>query len=176
MPPVSTRLSGGLRVDSGLLAFTFQPSIGLVAKDFDKLGLDIRSFREPLKRSIQQVLAPSFRKNFDVGGRPRWQPLSSETIEIRQRLNKRGKGILIRTGTLRRVASQLNIWTITTTSAVIKDLPSRIWYGTLQQAGTRSGTANIPARPFIVLQPEDYDGIEKVFAKWIDERATAVNF
>jgi phage gpG-like protein len=166
-PPVR-----GLRVDVDL-KFDFQPSIGLSAKRIDKLGMDIRSFREPLKRSIQQVMAPSFKMNFRVGGRPEhWQPLSEAAVEMRGSATP----VLIRSGRLMRTIQQFNIWSINETSAAITNLPDKIWYGKIQQAGlVRGGRAaaagNIPARPFVLVQdPQDYDAIEKVFERWFIER------
>jgi len=171
-PPVK-----GLRVDFGL-KFEFRPSIGIMAKNVDKLGLDIRSFREPLSRSIKEVLIPSFRKNFDVGGRPKWQPLAEATIERRQEEGFAAGPTLVRTGKLRRTMGQFNIWTVDREKAALLDLPDSVWYGKIQQGGygfkgsARRGTsAAVPARPFAVLQsPKDYDDIERVFQKWLDER------
>lgn len=162
----------GLRVDRGLLVFDFKPSIGIVAKNVDRFGLDIRSFREPLKRSAQKVLGPSFQKNFDEGGRPQsWEPWSEATVEIRDRMGVVGGNLMVRSGKLRRVAGQLNIWTITPTAATIKNLPDSVWYGRLHQAGFKSSAGwSFPARPFILIQTEDEDAIHKVFSDWLDER------
>jgi len=162
----------GLRIDVGL-KMEFSPSIGLQAKNVEKFGMDIRSFREPLKRSIQEVLAPSFRKNFDVQGRPtKWAPLAEYTVEVRSNSGP----ILERTGQLKRTIQQFNIWSVDSEKAAITRLPSKIWYGTLHQAGHMGlgGSAPLPARPFVMIQdPEDYDDIEEVFARWLQERAIA---
>lgn len=163
-PPVR-----GLRIDDGL-TFAFKPSIGIMAARVDKLGLDIRSFREPLKRSIQQVLAPSFRKNFEAGGRPTsWQKLADHTREERSKLGLSPNGpILVRSGLLKKTIQQFNIWSIDMTKAAITDLPPKIWYGKEQQAGNID--RNLPARPFVMIQDEDYDGIQAVFEVWLAER------
>ena len=149
---------------------TFSPSLRIVAGGVDKLGVDIRSFREPLKRSIQQVMAPSFRQNFEAGGRPEsWAPLSDATYELDEKLNRPRRGILISTGLLMRTTQQLNIWTLTRTSALIAGLPDKIWYGKIHQAGN----ATTPARPFVIMQSEDMDDIERVFDEWLGERIQA---
>jgi phage gpG-like protein len=119
----------GLRLDKGIIAFDFAPSIGILARDIDKMGVDIRSFREPLMRAIKEVMIPSIRKNFDVGGRPSWEPLSEVTIE------RGGDQLLVRSGKLRRVMGQINIWDVTAESATIKDLPDHVWYGKIHQGG-----------------------------------------
>lgn len=46
-----------------------------------------------------RIMQESFRKNFDAGGRPAWEPLSQATVEARERLGFNGDGpILVRTG------------------------------------------------------------------------------
>ena len=172
----------------------FEPSIGIMARRIDKLGLDIRSFREPLRRAVKQVVIPSIRTNFDVGGRPSWAPLSPRTLE-----QKRGRQKLVESGKLRRVMGYLKIWDIDRDRAMITDLPQEVWYGKLHQGGfggatiTSPGVVNpltgrrgpsitefasgegysVPARPFIMIQPEDEPQIERVFEEWLQERIVA---
>jgi phage gpG-like protein len=173
----------------------FEPSVGILARKVDKLGLNIRSFREPLLRSVRQVMVPSIRQNFDSGGRPPWEGLAGKTI-----YRKGHARPLIKSGSLRRVATQINIWKIDSEKALVSDLPDKVWYGKVHQAGYGGGTATrrvgikniqtgittyfeesgaeagtgaIPARPFIVLQPEDLDAIERVFGDWLDEKIIA---
>lgn len=171
-PPVR-----GLRIDPEI-TLQWRPTIGISARNVDKLGLDIRSFREPLKRSIQEVLAPSFRKNFDSEGRPSgWQPLADYTVKVRGATGP----ILNRSGLLKRTVQQLNIWTLDSTKAAIVGLPSKIWYGRIHQEGMvgrqRKGAApDIPQRRFVMLQDEDYDGIQEVFEKWLAERIERAGF
>lgn len=156
----------GLEVYTGL-----QPMI--LAAQVEKLAKDIRSFREPLHRSVKDVLAPSIRKNFDVGGRPTWIPLADSTIR------KKGHDRpLIQSGTLRRVASQLNIWTITSDTAQLKGLPNSVGYGYVHQYGAeqygeskgKSFVRVIPARPFLMMQDEDQVKIAQIFDEWMEER------
>jgi phage gpG-like protein len=127
---------GRIRFDRAIGAFEFKPSLGIVAKDVERFGIDIRSMREPLTRSIRQVMVPSIRKNFQVGGRPGWEPLSAATIR------QRGDAwpILVRSKRLRRGVTTIKVWSITRTAATIRDLPDRIWYGKVHQAGS-SGNA-----------------------------------
>jgi len=124
---------GGLRFDRVLYAgWDFQPAPGIVAKDIDRLGIDIRSFREPLVKAIRTVMMPSIRKNFQVGGRPEpWQALAAYTVAKRSATGP----ILVRSGNLARAASSFAIWSIGETSAAIKSMPSNVWYGNLHQAG-----------------------------------------
>jgi phage gpG-like protein len=157
-----------------ILVLEFKPSLASVKRDLDALGVDIRSFNEPLKRSIQQVLIPSFRANFDAQGRPAWAPYADTTIEFHQMLGiDMSKSLLVKTGALKRAAQQLNLWTITKESATFTSLPQGVWYGNIHQTGGKGGKGAggvIPARPFIMFQDEDGDKIAEVFAKWLDER------
>lgn len=125
---------GGLRFDRVLYAgWSFHPAPGIVAKDIDRLGLDIRSYKVPLVKAIKLVMMPSIRKNFEAGGRPEpgWEPLAEYTIQVR------GDAwpILVRSGALKKVASSFAIWTIGETSASIRQLPSKVWYGNIHQEG-----------------------------------------
>lgn len=198
---------GGLRVASigrsnvtGLgLTLAFEPSIAISARRIDRLGLDIRSFHEPLKRAIQQVMIPSFKQNFDDGGRPKWTPLSPLTLQARAyRWSNAGSlAPLMVTQALYKTVQHLNIWTIRKTEALIQDLPQEVWYGKVHQTGLlgrkkqvakvlqttgltysqlesrmqKSGILGvIPARPFLVIQPQDVRDINDVFENWLDER------
>ena len=153
----------GFSGTGGGLAF-WNPALSVIASDVDKLGADIRSFRVPLKRSIQEVIAPSVGKNFEVGGRPAWEPLSDYTIE---RWGPHDP--LVLTGKLRKSSQQLNIWTITTTEAYVSGLDSKVTYAKYHQVGTRF----IPAREFFTLQNEDEDRIVEIFDKWVGDRVSA---
>jgi phage gpG-like protein len=159
---------GGVEID-------FQPSPFVIANQFDKLGLQIRSFREPLKRSIQQVMAPSLQANFAAGGRPTaWQPLSQFTLN---RKKKNRDKILVRSGKLRQRAGQLKIWTIDGKNGLAyigPKLPNDIWYGAVHQSGwdTPDGIGVTP-RQWALIQAGDIGDIEAVFSDWIQERVDA---
>src|SRR5215213_8636879 len=115
------------------IMFEFKPNLRIATRDLDRFAGDIRSFREPLQRSIRQVLAPSFRKNFDVGGRPPWEPLQEKSLERRKRAGT--TQMLVDTGALRRTAGQLNIWSVSTNDARLDGLPASVGYGTAHQFG-----------------------------------------
>jgi phage gpG-like protein len=142
------KLQNGVKVGSLVnLGYEFSPSLAFNAKAFDKLDLDIRSFREPLKRSIQHVIAPSIGKNFLKGGRPEtWTPLSDATLPVKANAGSKFpiNDPLLRSGLLMKTMQQLNIWTINTVEASIQSLPSKISYGGIHQAG--SGTQQTAAQ------------------------------
>jgi phage gpG-like protein len=155
------------------ITIDFDPNVTIIRREFNELGADIRSFKVPLERAIREVMAPSFQRNFDVGGRPAWAPLHDFTREQKQRLGRSG-GILVRTGALRRVAGQLNIWTVQGQQgrAFVRGLPNRVWYGRLHQQGSDSMRANVdlPPRPFIMAQQEDVAAVHKIFEEYIQDR------
>jgi phage gpG-like protein len=203
---------GGLNMQSGLtrsavVGITFEPTVGIAAGRIAKLGVDIRSFRVPLERAIKQVVIPSIQQNFQAGGRPEWEPLSDFTVKRRMDQGYPEGPTLVRSGRLKKTMAQFNIWTITTTMAILADLPQQVWYGAVQQggydgagggrrvklkglsprqvlenitdaalAGSSVGVQSvppIPARPFVMLQPEDEDKIMLIFIKWLEERVLA---
>lgn len=128
---------GGLRFDRDIeVGWKISPSIGLVAKDIDKMGLAITSFKEPLTRAIVTVMIPSFRKNFEQSGRPKWKKLAPYTLQVKGQLGiSDGDKPLHRTGALKRAATMLRIWDIGNTSATIRKLPEDVWYGAIHQSG-----------------------------------------
>lgn len=198
MPPPGQLTGGRITAGKGALALGIQvtPSPILVAKDLQNYGNGIKSFKDPLRKAIREVMAPSFQKNFDEEGRPAWADLAEYTINEKERLGYSGKKILERTGNLRRVVGQLNIWEIEggygkkDGRAFVKELPGAE-YGGIHQTGSRGqifrrlpgnvqqilrerslgGRGDIPPRPFLQFQPEDRPKIERIFENWHDERA-----
>lgn len=176
------KMAGQLGSGKGL-DLKFTPSMAIVAGSVDKLGLDIRSFREPLKQSLKEVILPSIKKNFDVEGRPSWDPLSPFTLAQKEQ----GSGILVRSGRLKRVMGYQNNWKLTKDYLVLEDLPQSVWYGKVHQKGIKGASHTIknaltgkesgsfddtglPARPFVALQPSDRKAIESIFRHWLDMR------
>lgn len=174
---------------------TFYPSLGIMARRVEKLGMDIRSFREPLKRAIQKVIIPSIAMNFHKHGRVppgsnappgRWAELAESTIA-----QKGHSRPLLLTGELQKTMRQFNIWHVDHEKALLANLPQNVWYGVVHQQGMESwdiieyreaasrrlitekvaSQGSVPARPFVVLQPEDEEAIEEIFLDWLDERA-----
>ncbi len=165
------RSLGGLNIRDDLTSdllprITFSPTVGIAAGRMDKLGIDIRSFHEPLKRAVQRVVAPSIVRNFDEGGRPAWEPLSSATLELRSRFGIASTGILVRTGLLRRTMGQLNIWTITKESAIIANLPDKVWYGAIHQGGYSSSS--------MAARVKKFGSARKAFESLQDDLVTAI--
>lgn len=143
---IKLSIGGGLRFDKDIpknvaAGWTIAPSLGIVARDVDRLGLAIKNMKVPLEKSIKEVMIPSIRRNFDVGGRPPWEPLADYTVQVRGNTGP----ILQATGALKRGVTQLSIWDIGNSSATVKSLPQYIWYGAIHQEGLGSFGKHIRA-------------------------------
>lgn len=164
IPPISASINGQMRdylmKALGLLrfganieaaSFEFTPSIGIVARDLEKLRIGLNDFRVPLEKAIKLVMIPSIRENFDVGGRPPWEPLDMKTTVGKHR--KTAKPILVRTGKLKSAATSFQIWSITAGAATIKSLPNNVWYGYVHQEGLK-GQGNVEGGWFMRYQAQ----------------------
>jgi len=187
MPRIGT-MSGNLSAWG--IEVDMDPSLAFLIASFNKLGLDIRSFKEPLHRSIKEVMSPSLRQNFDSGGRPKkWKKLRPATIAKKTWLGQRApESPLIGTGRLRTVVGQIGIWQINGPEgyAAINTLKDAD-YGLYHQEGaegTPIGIINkvtgvieegmfggLPERPFLLFQKKDEADIERIFIRWFQERA-----
>lgn len=147
---------------------TFYPRAQVVAGDVDRLRYKLRSFREPLNITLRAVVIPSIKKNFAVEGRPKWWPLDGNTVA------KRGSAhpILVRKGKLKRVSTQINIWSISRDDMEVTGLDERVPYAKFHQAGTRF----MPARPFMAWQNEDVRNTERVFLDWMGRKMRECGF
>lgn len=154
------------------LSLEFSPSPFIMANQFDTLGVNVKSFREPLMRSIRQVMVPSIKQTFETAGRGDWNELLPHTVARREVEGYGPEPILIRSGRLKRVATQQNIWKIDGPrgEAYIDSLPDNAWYGVIHQAGAETLYGGIMARPWAVMYEEDMNEIEVIFFEWIEER------
>ena len=153
---LAAQAAAGVRSVSGLTKaqasfITFEPSIAILAARVDHLEMDIRSFRVPLTRAVREVMVPSIRKNFNSSGRPTWAGLAPDTERLKSFYGYSAEP-LMRTGSLARVASQMNIWTINEKAAVIKDLPDSVYYGKVHQAGYTGGGSKKVSSKFAARQ------------------------
>ena len=159
-----------------MFSFSFSFGSGLAEAKIaaQELSVDLKSLREPLSRAVKEVMIPSFRQNFDNEGRPSWYPPARSY----------NHPLLNDTGKLRNGATLLAIWDFDREQAKLNpsSLASRVGARIVHQTGftrktTPSVTNNlakgfhtIPARPFIMMQPEDEVSIERIFTDYLDER------
>jgi phage gpG-like protein len=160
------------------IAIDIDPNPVILVAQFDKLSLDIRSFKEPLERSVRQVVIPSIKENFDAEGRPdTWEELTPETIMMRDYEGYPEGPILERSGRLRKAATALARWRFTREEAVGgEEWPGTAWYAPLHDQGFSTTHVEVPARPFMLIHLEDEDRIEEVFYEWFAERCLAAGF
>ena len=157
------------------MQITMFPTAPMMMAAFENVGAGIRSLREPLKESIQTIVAPSIRDNFDSGG-PGWAPLS-ESRAAQKAAQGLPEATLIASGNLRRVAGQLNIWSINggygggNAEAFVSDLPGAE-YGLFHD----SGTYRMPQRAFLYIKPEDEGKIVQVFEDYVRMRFARAGF
>ena len=109
----------------------------------------------PLMKNIAGIMADSTEENFKEEGRPKWQELSETTKTARKKTGHYPGQIL-------QVSGQLAL-SITTqydnNSAIIG---SNKVYAAIQQLGGNAGKnkkVNIPARPYLNLNEDYYNGI-----------------
>ena len=103
----------------------------------------------PLLRVWGEIALTSIARNFELGGRPRWDRLSDVTIALKGH----DKKLIGRTNNLRRIA-----YKIQAPKLIVGTAPSARDYAAIQQFGGKAGRGLkvlIPARPYLVLQEED---------------------
>lgn len=168
-----------IRFDYQITSFEFKPSLGIVAKRLQQFGDQFQDMSEPLRRGVKDVMTISILENFMSGGRPTWESLSASTLERRAK-DGSGTMIMVRSGSLADVASSVGIWSIGKTSATIRDLPGKVWYGKIHQEGY-SGTQFSGGNWFKKYQTaarkalgpdEDHKEVDKLAFKLFDKRLT----
>ena len=121
----------------------------------------------PAMRLIGETVRTSIVRNFEVGGRPRWKGHSAVT-------KKRRKG-----GSVLRLSNQLmNSITYSTTSRSVEVGTNRV-YAATHQFGAKKGAfgktkrggptpwGDIPARPFVMVQDEDWPVMRDDIAEFV---------
>lgn len=154
---------------------TFSPSLYLVTKGIRE-ATTRRSMKAPLWEAINRVMIPSIEKNFNAQGRPvKWPKLSHYTKMIRQRQGFSAGPILQRSKRLKSSALAKARWQVDGMQgrAVYGNFPATVQYAGIMQAGLAGSKfsvgagAHIPARPFAIIQSQDFDKISKVFEDWM---------
>lgn len=118
---------------------------------------------QPAMREIAELVRSSVLKNFMEGGRPqRWKALAASTI----RKKRGGAGqILIDSARLRN-----SIHASSTVTQAIVGTNTR--YAAIHQFGGmagRGGKVRIPARPYLMIQDEDWPGIKDILLRHLME-------
>lgn len=137
---------------------------GRSAADFSRVfrtGASISDFKPALKEIGSEVITPSIRQNFNVGGRPPWLPLAAATVEKKSRQGAASPTkILVHTGALEQAAIDADRYKVSSTE--LKAAPFGIRYWGYHQTGD-----GVPQRVIMMLQAADRSKITRVFANYI---------
>lgn len=136
----------------------FFRDIAAISAAAELLGRNLDDFQEPLRASLELVIIPSIAQNFAVGGRPKWKALSYPYVIMR-----RPAPILIQTGELFQATQSMQNWDVGANSVSMNGISS-VKYANYHQTGTRK----MPARPYVMYQPEDVSSIATIFEIWVD--------
>ena len=120
----------------------------------------------PLMRQWGEIAHASVTENFEVGGRPRWKRLSQMTIK------KKGhdRPLIGRTGNLANITVKPG-----RNSVQLGTHPAARKYASIHQFGGRAGRnlkVLIPARPYMMLQPEDVVEMRETARSYLKKLAT----
>lgn len=137
---------------------------------FEYAGYHARDMRDPLKRVLDDVILAGIAENFETeGGRVGgWEPVSDPWLKYKM---KHGYHLetLQQTGDMRRYMLGLDFpnepWHITQESLDYQVHMDRAIYH-------QAGTGRMPMRRIVVVTPEDYDAIEDIFSRWLDDLRT----
>jgi len=144
-------------------------------RDLQSLALDLggtNRMRQPLLRIAREVLAPSINQNFEVGGRPTAWRATASGMRYRSARGG-GSGPLVVTGKLKRSASALARFKVRKNVMTYGNFPNRSWYAAVHDSDEISQKANIPSRPFALIQQEDEAAIGRIFMDWVESRVNA---
>ena len=129
-----------------------------------ELGTRSRRTRPAMKQAADVVLG-SIRKNFEVGGRPRWRGLAKSTLR-----NRKGGSILVRSGRLKgSFKPKVGNDETSVSSNVVYGPRQHFGYRPGRGKGGGRGQAPTPARPFATLQDEDVVDIGRIFYRHMFE-------
>ena len=150
------------------MADSIQGMSRLVSR-LQQLALDSRRVEPPLK-AAGQVAVHSIQMNFQAQGRPqKWTPLAPRTLARRRRGKGRGgPRILIDTA---RLKNSINAKLVSGPGVAVG---TNVIYARRQHSGYPGGKgrglSKTPARPFMLLQPEDIESIDRIFVRHISKR------
>lgn len=127
-----------------------------------------RNLREPFLEIAGTVLAPSITKNFQLGGRPnRWEAVLLDSNYRRKHSGSSDTPLWV-TGKLKNAAGAKVRFTVRANVMTYGNFPNASWFAGVHDAG--STKAEVPARPFAVMQTEDIDQIVRIFGEWVERQ------
>jgi len=120
----------------------------------------------PLMKNVGETVLTSIRKNFEVGGRPKWPGLKLSTIKQRTAQGHWPGKILIRHGVSGGLLGSINYRA--ESDRVV--LSANKVYAAIQHFGGQAGRGHkvsIPARPYMLVQSEDWAEIKNLASLYL---------
>jgi phage gpG-like protein len=133
----------------------------IIEKDFRDIEAITGALKDlsGVRSAIEGITGASVRRNFEEGGRPqKWKPSL--------RVQKHGGKTLIQSGSLR---DSCRAYFHRGSLSLSSSLP----YSGIHHRGGRAGRdlkSTIPARPFLMIQPEDETAIAKVVNDFLSRK------
>ncbi len=150
-------------------------ALGMFSRDLADLGRDLagaNSMKQPLLDIAREVLAPSIDKNFKVGGRPsRWER-SSPISAYRTLKGGESEPTLWVTGKMKRAASAFARFKVRENTMTYGYFPPTLWYAMVHDSASVSARANIPHRPFALIQADDIPKMGDILMDWIEKQVS----
>jgi len=135
-----------------------------ISAGLDYVGKELKDFRKPLKKS-SELLLKTWEQNFDAQGSTLgepWQRLSPKYAAWKAKRYP-GKGILVRTGKMRKSFRD----SVTSVSATLTNPTPYFRY---HQSNASRGT--LPRRVMMKIDRQRVDGILRIFTEWLNEVAS----
>lgn len=152
--------------------FESDPVFGpkLTAAKLAALDVSIRAggFRQPLDRSVREVLIPAIEHQFDVGGDPKWKDTKAITKLNRIRRGNSPTPVLVETGKLKKAATAIGRWRVRDDEAIFTGLPGHAYYGTYHLTGTMRN--NMPIRDWARWDQGTESKCADIFDTWLDDK------
>ncbi len=145
-------------------------ALQLFAADMRGMAADIAGtnrMRRPLLEIAKEVLIPSINKNFAAGGRPkRWEP----ALPISQYRTQHGGGpTLWVTGKMKKAATRMARFKVKNNVMTYGNFPPTVWFAMVHDQADIARRANVPHRPFALIQKEDIPKIERIMMRWYEK-------
>lgn len=136
-------------------------------------GYHIRDARDPFRRVAYEVILPGLVEQFDTEGERTggWEPLDDDYLEDKIKAGYGNKPILERTGAMKRDLLDPLAFHVTKDhlSYNPSDFNQVAEYGNRYDFYHQTGEGRVPARPWLVLTPNDERQIAEIFYEWLDE-------
>lgn len=121
----------------------------------------------PAMKIVGEIVQTSVLRNFEAGGRPqKWAPLKASTILQRLRQGHWPGQILVRHGVSGGLMGSISYRAYNDRAVVSANKK----YAAIHQFGGKAGRglkANIPARPYLLIQDADWTEIQRALSEYL---------